>query len=208
MIDPSLYRFRERLTLLECAALAHGRDPRELQRRFEESLALDYGPHCTRRQIKELAVSREVAETVDALEAMTGADAVTPPFGVFRFPPCECQAMLAALGLSLPWTLDPENQREAANTGQSPSPDNWREDPALLKGEKQDRAVAEIIKAKGFNPSAIPDGEKGTIEQLCTLEYPELFKFVTAFETAWKRGLKAGRWRMQSHASYAKRGKD
>ena len=99
---------------------------------------------------------------------------------------------------------DPEPPAPVGNT----ESDGWREDQSLLKREKQDRAVAEAIKTKGFNPSAIPDGEKGTIEALCTLEYPELFKAATAFETTWKRGLKAGCWRMQSHASYSKRGKD
>jgi hypothetical protein len=85
---------------------------------------------------------------------------------------------------------------------------NWRENPKLLKSEKQDRAVMASIQTKGWNPLAVPDGEKGTIKALCELEYPELFSAGTAFETTWKRGLKASSWRMQSHASYAKRGKD
>lgn len=105
-------------------------------------------------------------------------------------------------------TPAPEAQREATNAEQDPAPDDWRNDAELLKSDKQARAIAETIKAKGFNPLAIPDGKKGPIEALCTLEYPELFTAATAFETAWKRGLKAGHWRMQSHASYAKRGKD
>jgi hypothetical protein len=96
----------------------------------------------------------------------------------------------------------------ADNAEQDTARDDWRNDPELLKSDKQARAIAETIKAKGFNPLVVPDGEKGPIEALCTLEYPELFTAATAFETTWKRGLKAGYWRMQSHASYAKRGKD
>lgn len=75
----------------------------------------------------------------------------------------------------------------------------------LRKSEKQDRAVSAAIEKKGWEPLSVPDGQKGALEALCKTDYPELFKAETAFETTWKRGLKAGRWRMQSYASYAKR---
>lgn len=86
---------------------------------------------------------------------------------------------------------------------------NWRDDPALKKGRKQELAITETIKLKGFDPLNIPDGEKGTLKILCESEYPMLFGAETAFDSTWKRGLSADpqKWRLASHASYAKRGK-
>lgn len=94
-------------------------------------------------------------------------------------------------------------------SSEEPKTETWRNDPNLLKGNKQERAVSAVIAMKGWNPLMIPDGEKSTIETICQNEYPELFAAQYAFQETWKRGLGADppKWRMQSHASYAKRGK-
>ena len=76
--------------------------------------------------------------------------------------------------------------------------------PEKLK--KQQQAILEAIKSKNFNPMAIPDGEKGTIQIICEQMQPILFQALTAFDRAWKLGI--GRlWKMEFHESYAKRGK-
>ena len=88
----------------------------------------------------------------------------------------------------------------------NPAPEHdWRNDPTLLKRDKQDRAILEVIAMKGWNPMTIPDGEKGTIETLCRLEYPELFAAETSFDQRWRKGV-GTHWRMQNHASYSRRG--
>jgi hypothetical protein len=95
-------------------------------------------------------------------------------------------------------TTDPPPANDSAT--------DWRNDPALLKSQKQARAVLAVIKAKDWPPLSVPDGKKGTIEKICRKDYPELFGGITVFETTWKGGVKDGLWRMQSHPSYAKRG--
>lgn len=77
---------------------------------------------------------------------------------------------------------------------------------ALTKLEKQQAAILEVIKAKEFNPMAIPDGEKGIIKIICENDYKVLFEAVTAFERAWKDGINK-LWKMEHHESYAHRGK-
>ena len=76
----------------------------------------------------------------------------------------------------------------------------------LTKRDKQQVAILGVIKAKGFKPMAIPDGEKGTIKSICEFEYKDdLFKATTAFDAAWKIGINK-LWRMENHESYAHRG--
>lgn len=75
----------------------------------------------------------------------------------------------------------------------------------LTKLEKQQRAILTVIQIKQFEPQAIPDGEKGTIKQICESDYPELFHGTTSFDNAWKASKSL--FRMANHASYAKRGK-
>ena len=55
------------------------------------------------------------------------------------------------------------------------------------KVQKHHAAILEVIRIKGFNPLAIPDGEKGTIEDICRADYPLLFNRETSFHTAWKK---------------------
>jgi len=52
---------------------------------------------------------------------------------------------------------------------------------------------------------AIPDGDKGIIQQLCEHDYPSLFDKESSFETAWKKGRKL--FMMANHASFARRSK-
>lgn len=104
-------------------------------------------------------------------------------------------------------TVEELKDMEARLNPASPQiPDDWRTDETLLKSDKQDRAVLAAIKAKGWNPLGVPDGEKGTVQRICEADYPELFA-PTSFETTWKRGLGKGSWRMLNHASYAHRGR-
>jgi hypothetical protein len=75
------------------------------------------------------------------------------------------------------------------------------------KLEKQQAAILEVIKAKGFKPMAIPDGEKsGAIQRTCENTYATLFKGSTSFDRAWNLGRKSGLWKMEHHESYARRG--
>jgi hypothetical protein len=85
----------------------------------------------------------------------------------------------------------------------------WRNNSDLTKGNKQEIAITEVIKLKGFDPLCIPDGEKGTLEAICKHDYPELFNAENSFLDAWKRGVKCHpqKWRMQSHPSYSRSGK-
>jgi hypothetical protein len=76
----------------------------------------------------------------------------------------------------------------------------------LSKLEEQQAAILAAIKAKGFNPMAIPDGEKGTIKRICELDYSNLFAD-TSFDRAWKKGT-GNLWKMEHHESYARRGKN
>lgn len=80
-------------------------------------------------------------------------------------------------------------------------------DESLPKGERQAHAIMWAIRVKGFSLMAVPDGEKGTLERLCRLEYPELFGADTAFDNAWRKGAKKGLWRIASWASYGRRSK-
>ena len=75
----------------------------------------------------------------------------------------------------------------------------------LSKLEKQQAAILKAINAKQFNPMAIPDNEKGTIKIICESDNPELFEADTAFDRAWKHGIKK-QWKMENHNSYAHRG--
>lgn len=82
---------------------------------------------------------------------------------------------------------------------------DWQNDPTLTKLEKQRKAILEIIKLKGFDAMAIPDCEKGTIEEICRADYPLFFDAESSFDNAWKNARHL--FKMANHASYAKRGK-
>jgi len=83
--------------------------------------------------------------------------------------------------------------------------DNWQDNPNLTKLQKQHKAILEVIALKQFDPMAIPDGGKGTIQQICENYYRLFFGGITSFETAWKKGRQL--FKMANHASFAKRGK-
>ncbi len=106
--------------------------------------------------------------------------------------------------------IQPENNGETFEEQTAPiaaeAKHGWRDDRSLLKSDKQDRAILAVIAMKGFDPMAVPDGDKGIIEMLCKAEYAELFSADSAFRHRWEEGINK-RWRMQSHTSYAKRGK-
>lgn len=94
-------------------------------------------------------------------------------------------------------------------TNKEPLKETKLTEPATAKNatklEKQHEAILEVIALKGFKPLEIPDGEKGTIEDICRAEYPLQFDKENSFKCAWdKRGDK---FKMANHASYAKRGK-
>jgi len=78
------------------------------------------------------------------------------------------------------------------------------DDEKLTKRQKQQNAIREVIRMKGFDPMMIPDGEKGTIEKLCRADYPLLFDGVTSFDNAWKDSRDL--FKMANHESYAKGG--
>lgn len=82
---------------------------------------------------------------------------------------------------------------------------SWQDDPNILKLEKQRKAILEVISLKKFEPMAIPDGEKGTIEMICIANYPLIFDKDSSFTTAWKKSRDL--FKMANHASFAKRGR-
>lgn len=71
--------------------------------------------------------------------------------------------------------------------------------------EEQQVAILKVINLKNFKSTAIPRGEKGTIKDICESDYAGLFKAHTAFDRAWKLGIKI-LWKMEFHESYARRG--
>jgi len=80
--------------------------------------------------------------------------------------------------------------------------------PDGTKGEKQEAAVLYWIAHKNLNPLEVPDGEKGTIKDMCEKgeETGQLFRAPTAFAETWRRLRKNEIVRMASHDSYAHRG--
>ncbi len=140
------------------------------------------------------------AREPDGLSVLDKGETVTPDC-VVRWRDLELWAMQQhGLSVGFPPPEETTDPTPASNSA------DWRTDPALLKSEKQDRAVRAVLEAKGWPLLSVPDGEKGTVEKICSADYPELFGGSTVFETTWKRGLKRELWRMQSHASYSKRG--
>jgi hypothetical protein len=79
--------------------------------------------------------------------------------------------------------------------------------PALdtrTKLKKQHDAILAVIKQKGFDPMKIPDGGKGTIEDICRADYSDIFDGSSSFENSWIEG-RGKIFRMANHASYSKR---
>lgn len=82
-------------------------------------------------------------------------------------------------------------------------------DRTKTKSDRQISAILHWVGVKGWNPLQIPDGELGTIQQMCKVgeETAALFTFDTSFENAWKKARKKKLVEMESHASYAHRGR-
>ena len=100
-----------------------------------------------------------------------------------------------------------DNQQVNIDAGKGNHAGTEPKDKVLSKLEKQQAAIFEVIKAKGFKPMAIPDGEKsGAIQRTCENTYATLFKGSTSFDRAWDLGRKSGLWKMEHHESYAHRG--
>jgi hypothetical protein len=72
------------------------------------------------------------------------------------------------------------------------------------KLKKQHDAILAVIKQKGFDPMKIPDGGKGTIEDICRADYSDIFDGSSSFENSWIEG-RGKIFRMANHASYSKR---
>lgn len=62
------------------------------------------------------------------------------------------------------------------------------------------------IKTLKMDPSAIPDGGRATLLEICLQEQPELFTGKEAFVHTWKIGLEHGEFRMGNHDLFARRG--
>jgi len=167
-------------------------------------IALDIDPRFTNKEGQSPLQTKEVqslhAWVLESLEILMGS----------AQPPPECLKHIRQLGIEPSWVSEIPNRVDI----ESDAPDSvtvtdyteWRDDPKLLKGEKQERAVLAMIEVKEWNPMSVPDGEKGTLEALCRADYPEPFNCDTSFATTWKRGNKKRLWRIQSYASYAKLG--
>jgi hypothetical protein len=81
-----------------------------------------------------------------------------------------------------------------------------KDDKEKLKSQKQVDAILEAIKLKKWEPMSIPDGGKGIIQKICEGDHPSIFDQQYSFDEAWKAGRKRQLFRMENHASYAKRG--
>jgi hypothetical protein len=92
----------------------------------------------------------------------------------------------------------PEQQAEAVS-------DAGSNEKKPFKLQKQQEAILKVIKDKSFDPMTIPDNEKRAIKIICESNYLELFKAESAFDRAWKKGIKV-LWKMEYHESYARRG--
>lgn len=99
-------------------------------------------------------------------------------------------------------------EQENARLQSAPTPPPDYADTGKTKGERQEAAVLHWIGVKGLNPMAIPDGDKGTLKDMCEKsdETGNLFTAKTAFDETWKRLRAAELVRMEYHASYAKQG--
>ena len=82
---------------------------------------------------------------------------------------------------------------------------NPQKAPKKSKLKQQQDAILEVISIKQFDPMEIPDGEKGTIKDICKTDYDELFKAENSFDRAWKNGIRT-LWKMKHYDSYAHRG--
>lgn len=98
--------------------------------------------------------------------------------------------------------LEQENARLQSPTTPPPN----YSDTGKTKGERQEAAVLHWIGVKGLNPIAIPDGDKGTLKDMCEKsdETGGIFAAKTAFEETWKRLRTANLVQMENHTSYVK----
>lgn len=141
------------------------------------------------------AIAEEMARLLSRLVGETGT-------------PAEFIRALRKIGVHHEWMSDCGDDLLIQDEGAPADtiPTGWRADPKLMKSRKQEFAVLASIKAKRWDPMSVPDGEKGTIRLLCEDEYPELFA-ATSFDATWNRGRNK-LWRMQSHESYSRRGRE
>lgn len=73
----------------------------------------------------------------------------------------------------------------------------------LGRRERQLQKILNEIAALDFDPMAIPDGGKSAIKKICQAD---LYLFAhTAFDHAWKSGLKLGLFKMENREKFAGR---
>lgn len=104
--------------------------------------------------------------------------------------------------------LERENERLRQTQSAATTPPSDYADLSKGKGARQEAAVLHWIAVKGMNPLAIPDGDKGSLKDLCEQsdETQALFEAKTAFDETWKRLRSVERVRMENHESWARKG--
>lgn len=102
--------------------------------------------------------------------------------------------------------FEPEGPAPAAAHGQDAG--GYRaaaENADLPRGERQRAAIRWALSVKEYPIMQIPHGAKTVIEVICRDDFPSLFECDSSFRNAWNSGIRAGLWRLESHASYSKR---
>ncbi|MDD2723873.1 MAG: hypothetical protein PHH59_07615 [Methylovulum sp.] len=153
-----------------------------------------------KRAIKAKKLTEDSSTSMQWIEWARNKGWLIPPL----LEQCLLSSELKHSNNALPVT---ESGGDAGAGSQDEKITDWQNDPNLLKLQKQQKAILEVIELKEFKPMKIPDGEKGTIEIICKADYPLLFDKESSFSTAWKKGLKLDLFKMANHASFAKRGK-
>lgn len=75
-------------------------------------------------------------------------------------------------------------------------------EPETKKLGRQQRAIIDAIRARGWDLFAIPNGGVKTLRLDCEEKYPELFDGGTSFENAWKSG-NGKLWALANREAYA-----
>lgn len=202
--DLLVYEIREKLTIYEAACLANFKDPEK---------------HFTGCAFEIKMTMSKLSHGIDFFKGMTPiglADMLFSAPDMFMGDiSSELKFLKKVFGCKPGHALPKKDIAEALIKFGKPLPDSVykpstiRTSPALevnlTKNQKQQNAILEVIRMKGFDPMMIPDGEKGTIEKLCMADYPLLFDGVTSFENAWKGSREL--FKMANHESYSKRRK-
>jgi hypothetical protein len=102
-----------------------------------------------------------------------------------------------------PITRKKQTPTEYAKAKQITPPKKTRITP---NRQKQIDAIHDYIKILKMDPTAIPDGEKATLMELCLQEQGDLFAGKDAFLHTWKIGVEHGEFRMKNHDLHARRG--